>query len=78
MVVATRYAAGASTAGDRGLARVLNSRLATLLALFSPATMPTRSSSRPSAPAMPVAGRFTIGAQSERPASPWTDFAPER
>ena len=32
MVVGTRYAAGASTAGDWGLARVLNSRLATLLA----------------------------------------------
>ena len=32
MVVGTRYAAGASTAGDWGWARVLNSRLATLLA----------------------------------------------
>ena len=32
MVVGTRYAAGASTAGDWGLARVLNSRFATLLA----------------------------------------------
>ena len=32
MVVGSRYAEGASTAGDWGLARVLNSRLATLLA----------------------------------------------
>ena len=32
MVVGTRYVAGASTAGDWGWARVLNSRLATLLA----------------------------------------------
>ena len=32
MVVGTRYAAGASTAGDWGLARVLNSRFASLLA----------------------------------------------
>ena len=32
MVVGTRYAAGASTAGDWGWARVVNSRLATLLA----------------------------------------------
>ena len=32
MAVGSRYVAGASTAGDWGLARVLNSRLATLLA----------------------------------------------